>query len=205
MAAFYSGVLIKKCMDKNSDIRSYPDMGEHAFGWKGRLAVSVTTYTELYLVATGFLILEGDNLNNLFPNVAIQLAGLSIGGRQFFVILMGLVIMPSVWLDDLSLLSYVSASGVFASAIILCSILWTSTADGVGFHQKGTLLNWNGIPTAVSLYAFCYCAHPVFPTLYNSTRNKSQFSNVRHTWFIHLYISPLCFSSMLFYSRCRSC
>jgi len=25
---------------------------------------------------------------------------------------------------------------------------------------------------------FCYCADPVFPTLYNSMRNKHQFSNV---------------------------
>ncbi|KAG2404082.1 Amino acid transporter [Vigna angularis] len=83
-----------------------------------------------------------------------------------------------VWLDNLSLLSYVSASGVFASVLIILSITWTATFDGVGFHHKGTLVRWNGLPTAVSLYAFCYCAHPVFPTLYNSIRNKHHFTNV---------------------------
>ncbi|KAJ6931581.1 hypothetical protein NC652_011334 [Populus alba x Populus x berolinensis] len=41
------------------------------------------------------------------------------------------------------------------------------------------LVNWHGIPTALSLYAFCYCAHPVFPTLYTSMKNKRQFSNLR--------------------------
>ncbi|KAF7802991.1 Amino acid transporter AVT1I [Senna tora] len=193
-SAFYSGVLIKKCMDKNSEIRTYPDIGELAFGRAGRLVVSATMYTELYLVATGFLILEGDNLSNLFPNTVIELAGLSVGGKQFFVVLIGLVIMPSVWLDDLSLLSYVSASGVFASGIILCSIFWTGVGDsGVGFSQKGSLVNWSGIPTAVSLYAFCYCAHPVFPTLYNSMRNKHQFSNVLLICFV---ISTIGYASM---------
>ncbi|KAK7394496.1 hypothetical protein VNO78_15025 [Psophocarpus tetragonolobus] len=183
-AAFYSGLLIKKCMDKNSNIRTYPDIGELAFGKTGRLIISVFMYTELYLVSIGFLILEGDNLSNLFPIGEFQIAGLAIGGKQFFVILVSVVILPTVWLDNLSLLSYVSASGVFASAVIILSITWTATFDGVGFHQKGTLVNWNGIPTAVSLYAFCYCAHPVFPTLYNSMTNKHQFSNVLIVCFI---------------------
>ena len=178
-AAFYTGLLIKRCMDKNSNIRTYPDIGELAFGKTGRLIVSVSMYTELYLVSIGFLILEGDNLSNMFPIGEVQIAGLVIGGKQFFVIMVALIILPTVWLDNLSLLSYLSASGVFASAVIILSITWTATVDGVGFHHKGsTLVNWNGLPTAVSLYAFCYCAHPVFPTLYNSMTNKHQFSNV---------------------------
>ncbi|KAK7295370.1 hypothetical protein RJT34_18277 [Clitoria ternatea] len=177
-AAFYSGLLMKRCMEKDSKIRTYPDIGELAFGKIGRLVVSVSMYIELYLVSIGFLILEGDNLSNLFPIGEVQIGGLALGGKPFFVILVALIILPTVWLDNLSLLSYVSASGVFASAIIILSISWTATFDGVGLHQKGTLVNWNGIPTSVSLYAFCYCAHPVFPTLYNSMRNKHQFSNV---------------------------
>lgn len=178
MAAFYSGLLIQRCMDVDSDIRTYPDIGQRAFGQAGRILVSVFMYTELYLVATGFLILEGDNLHNLFPSMGLEVAGITIGGRQSFVILVALIILPTVWLDNLSILSYVSAGGVLASAIILASIFWTGAVDGVGFNEKGTLINWNGIPTAVSLYAFCYCAHPVFPTLYTSMKKKHQFSNV---------------------------
>ncbi|KAL5164845.1 Amino acid transporter AVT1I [Glycine soja] len=155
-------------------------------GWLslGRLIISVSMYMELYLVSTGFLILEGDNLSNLFPIGEIQIAGLAIGGKQLFVILVTLIILPTVWLDNLSMLSYVSTSGVFASAFIILSISWTATFDGVGFHQKGTLVNWNGIPTAVSLYAFCYRAHPVFPTLYNPMTNKHQFSYVLFACFL---------------------
>ncbi|XP_022635264.1 amino acid transporter AVT1I-like [Vigna radiata var. radiata] len=176
--AFYTGLLIKRCMDKDSNIRTYPDIGELAFGKTGRLIISISMYTELYLVSIGFLILEGDNLNNIFPIGEVHIAGLTIGGKQLFVIMVALIILPTVWLDNLSLLSYISASGVFASVLIILSITWTATFDGVGFHHKGTLVHWNGLPTAVSLYAFCYCAHSVFPTLYNSMTNKHQFSNV---------------------------
>ncbi|KAH1153912.1 hypothetical protein GYH30_049514 [Glycine max] len=174
----------ERCMDKNSNIKTYPNIGELAFGKTGRLIISVSMYMELYLVSTGFLILEGDNLSNLFPIGEIQIAGLAIGGKQLFVILVTLIILPTVWWDNLSMLSYVSTSGVFASAFIILSISWTATFDGVGFHQKGTLVNWNGIPTAVSLYAFCYRAHPVFPTLYNPMTNKHQFSYVLFACFL---------------------
>ncbi|XP_027913271.1 amino acid transporter AVT1I-like [Vigna unguiculata] len=171
-------------MDMNTNIKTYPDIGKLAFGKTGRLIVSVSMYTELYLVSIGFLILEGDNLSNMFPNAKVSIAALTIAGKQFFVILVALIILPTVWLDNLSLLSYVSASGVFASLLIILSITWTATFDGVGFHHKGTLVHWNGLPTAVSLYAFCYCAHPVFPTLYNSMENKHQFSNVLIVCFV---------------------
>ncbi|KAM7267312.1 hypothetical protein ACFE04_009478 [Oxalis oulophora] len=192
-ASHYSGLLIQRCMDVDPSIRTYPDIGKQAFGETGRLIVSVFMYVELYLVGTGFLILEGDNLQTLFPNVAVEIAGVNISGRYLFIIIVALVILPTVWLDNLSLLSYVSASGVMASAIILVSIFWTGAFEGVGFQHKGTLVNWKGIPTAVSLYAFCYCAHPVFPTLYTSMRSQKQYSKVMLVCFT---LSTICYASM---------
>ncbi|GMY13660.1 amino acid transporter AVT1I-like [Fagus crenata] len=100
IAAFYSGLLMRRCMDMDSDIRTYPDIGNRAFGYNGRLLVSVFMYVELYLVATGFLILEGDNLSYLFPNTGIEIAGIRIEGKQIFVIIVALAILPYVWLDS---------------------------------------------------------------------------------------------------------
>ncbi|CAM8903514.1 unnamed protein product [Rhodiola kirilowii] len=193
LSTFYTGLLIRKCMDIDPNIRSYPDIGDRAFGSNGRMLVVVVMCLELYLVATGFLILEGDNLHNLFPNMELQIADFAIGGRQCFVIIVALIILPTVCLDNLSALSYISASGVLASAVILCSITWTGAFEGVGFHQKGTLINWSGIPTALSLYTFCYCSHPVFPTLYTSMKKKHQFSNVLLLCFL---LCTFCYASM---------
>ncbi|XP_028754057.1 amino acid transporter AVT1I-like [Neltuma alba] len=178
IAAYYTGILIKRCMDEDPSIESLPDIGQRAFGEKGRLMVNIAMNCELYLVVTGYLILEGDNLNKLITHVHVDIGGIRINGMQCFVILTALIILPTVWLQDLSLLSYVSATGALASTIFLCALLCNGAFDGTGFHRKGILINWKGLPAAVSLYAFCYSAHPVFPNLYTSMKNKHQFSNV---------------------------
>ncbi|XP_039011165.1 amino acid transporter AVT1I-like [Hibiscus syriacus] len=193
-ATFYSALLIQRCMVSDSNIKTYPDIGYQAFGKKGRLIVSVLMHVELYLVATGFLILQGDNLQTLLPSVEhFEFAGLTIGGKQGFIIIVALIILPTVWLNNLSLLSYISATGVLASLTIIGSVLWTGAVDGIGFQQKGKLVNWDGIPTAVSLFAFCYCAHPVFPTLYTSMQKRHHFSNVMVVCFI---FCTVCYASM---------
>lgn len=172
-------------MDLDRSIRTYPDIGERAFGRAGRVLISVFMYVELFLVATGFLILEGDNLHNLIPGMEFEISGL-LSGKQSLILVVALIVLPTVWVDNLSILSYVSASGVLASGIILISIFWTGAIDGIGFQQKGKLVNWSGIPTAVSLYGFCYCAHPVFPTIYTAMKKKHQFSSVSTISFLDM-------------------
>jgi len=176
-------------MDASPAVRGYPDIGALAFGRGGRLAASAFLYAELYLVAVGFLILEGDNLDKLFPGTSISLglgrggdgggaATLVVSGKQLFVVLVALVILPTTWLRSLGVLAYVSASGVLASAVVVVCVLWTAVADGVGFRAKGRMLNVSGLPTALGLYTFCYCGHAIFPTLCNSMKEKKRFSRV---------------------------
>ena len=121
---------------------------------------------------------------NLFPKISMEVAGHYIGGKQIFIMGAGLVILPTMWLKDLRLLSFVSAGGILLCVIIISSILWVGVVDGVGFSGKGKLFELAGIPNVVGLYAFCYGAHPVFPTLYSSMNDKSQFSKVSHTNYV---------------------
>lgn len=175
----YTGLLLQRCMDASPAVRGYPDIGALAFGRAGRLAASAFLYAELYLVAVGFLILEGDNLDKLFPGTSISVGTvLVVSGKQLFVVLVALVILPTTWLRSLGVLAYVSASGVLASAVVVVCVLWAAVADGVGFRAKGTVLNVSGLPTALGLYTFCYCGHAIFPTLCNSMKEKKKFSRV---------------------------
>lgn len=178
----YTGLLLQRCMDASPAVRGYPDIGALAFGRGGRLAASAFLYAELYLVAIGFLILEGDNLDKLFPGTSLSLglrgAALVVSGKQLFVVLVALVILPTTWLRSLGVLAYVSASGVLASAVVVVCVLWTALADGVGFRARGRMLNVSGLPTALGLYTFCYCGHAIFPTLCISMKEKKRFSRV---------------------------
>lgn len=60
--ACFTGYMLSRCMDTCKSIRSYPDIGERAFGGPGRLLVSVLLYLELFCCCVDFFILEGDNL-----------------------------------------------------------------------------------------------------------------------------------------------
>ncbi|KAI3973315.1 hypothetical protein MKX01_020690 [Papaver californicum] len=104
-ATFYTGLLMRRCMDK------------------GRMIVSSFMYLELFVVATGFLILEGDNLSNLFPNMSFTLG-------------------------DLRKISYISATGVLASLLIILSVFWVGAED-TGFRAKEKV-------TACALRCLCF-------------------------------------------------
>jgi vesicular inhibitory amino acid transporter len=190
-ACCYTGLLLQRCMAASpaaAAARGYPEIGDLAFGRGGRLAASAFLYAELYLVAIGFLILEGDNLDKLFPGTSLSLAlgggrPLVVSGKQLFVVLVALVILPTTWLRSLGVLAYVSASGVLASAVVVICVLWAAVADdGVGFRGQGRMLNVSGLPTALGLYTFCYCGHAIFPTLCNSMKEKRKFSKVTLNW-----------------------
>lgn len=207
ISTFYTGLLIKRCMDTDPTIKSYPDIGHRAFGKTGRIIVSITMNIELYLVATGFLILEGDNLSNLLPQIGFDFYGIHVGGNKSFVVIVAAIILPTIWLNNMSILSYISASGVLASLIILGSILWVGEFDGVGFEERGKMVNWKGMPSAISLYAFCYCAHPVFPTLYTSMKDQRLFKKVLLLCFIFCtitYSSMAIFGYLMFGSNLNS-
>ncbi|GMH15297.1 hypothetical protein Nepgr_017138 [Nepenthes gracilis] len=148
-------------MQANPLIRTYPDIGGVAFGWKGRTFITISMCLELYFAAVEFLILVGDSFEKLFPNTTL-FASAKLSVKQGFTILAALVVLPTTWLKSLGLLSYVSASGVFASIVVICSVFWVGAVDGAGFHERGVIFHKSGLATAVSMYSFCYCGHAQF-------------------------------------------
>nr|XP_043639719.1 amino acid transporter AVT1I-like [Erigeron canadensis] len=178
LLCFYTGILLRRCMDSDARIKSYPDIGQLAFGRKGRVIIMMFMYLELFLAAVEFLIMEGNLLSKLFPKEDIHIFGKKIGGQKGFVLLTALMVFPTTLLRNLGVLAYVSAFGVVSSVVLVLAVFWGGAFDGIGFHETGQLWNWSGLPTSISMFAFCYCGHTVFPTLYNSMKRKSQFPYV---------------------------
>ncbi|CAL5033527.1 unnamed protein product [Urochloa decumbens] len=180
--AWYTGILLRRCLDSKEGLETYPDIGHAAFGTAGRIIISIILYMELYACCIEYLILESDNLSKLFPNAHLTIGSLTLDSHVLFAILTALVVMPTTWLRDLSCLSFVSAGGVIASIVIVSCLFWVGLVDHVGtVKSEGTALNLPGIPIAIGLYGYCYSGHGVFPNIYSSLKKRNQFPAVLFT------------------------
>ncbi|KAL1212564.1 Amino acid transporter AVT1B [Cardamine amara subsp. amara] len=175
---FYTGLLLRYCLDSHPDLQTYPDIGHAAFGSTGRILVSIILYLELYAMSVEYIILESDNLSSMFPNASLSIGGFQLDAPHLFALLTTLAVLPTVWLRDLSVLSYISAGGVIASVLVVLCLFWIGLVDEVGIHSKGTPLNLATLPVSVGLYGYCYSGHGVFPNIYTSMAKPSQFPAV---------------------------
>ncbi|KAG2290776.1 hypothetical protein Bca52824_050380 [Brassica carinata] len=176
LLSFYTGILLRYCLDSESDLETYPDIGQAAFGTTGRIFVSAC--------CVEYIILESDNLSSLYPNAALSIGGFELDARHLFALLTTIAVLPTVWLRDLSLLSYISGGTlVIASVLVVLSLFWIGLVDEVGIHSKGTTLNLSTLPVAIGLYGYCYSGHAVFPNIYTSMANPNQYPSALLTCF----------------------
>ncbi|KAG2335038.1 hypothetical protein Bca52824_006218 [Brassica carinata] len=190
----YTGILLKRCLEDSPGVHTYPDIGQAAFGTTGRILLSAT--------CVEYIIMMSDNLSGMFPNTSLYITGISLNSNQVFAITTTLIILPTVWLRDLSLLSYISGSspkltiiskifdlfssktyfsffllagGVFSSILLALCLFWVGSVGGVGFQLQGKVIDLTNLPVAIGIYGFGFGSHSVFPNIYSSMKEPSKF------------------------------
>lgn len=172
----YTAHLMAKCVEYDAGCSNYQDIAKLTLGRRMRRVITALFYMELTGTLVGYCISMGDNLNYIFPHLSFSVPGLS--SRNFMICTVSLIILPSVWLRDLSALSFTSIWCIASSLLLLVAVLLAATVNHIGFHHPLPFLNVKGVPIAAGLYAFSYGGTSVFPSIYKSMKDPSKFTQV---------------------------
>lgn len=175
----YTSHLLGKCLAKNPKSRSYTDIGQHAFGSKGRVLATTFIYLEIFMSLVSYTISLHDNLATVFAGTQLRLpAWASLYKSQLLTMMGVLVALPTLWLRDLSSISFLSSGGILMSIVIFTSVSCTAIFQIVKANHSIPALHLRKIPAISGLYIFSYAGHIVFPDLYKSMKDPTKFTKV---------------------------
>ena len=170
--------LVVRLMKRDGDVVELTgrDVGEAAFGAPGRNFITWVLYTELIGTCALFFILEGDHLEILFDHAHTQ---------EWFMCAAAAVMIPTLWLADLSSLAFIGGLGACASLSLVGVVLYELVAVG-GFPttlppalSTTALVHLGTLPVSFGLLAFVFAGHAVFPAIYTSMRAPEEYEEAR--------------------------
>lgn len=167
-------------------LNSYEDIGEAAFGKKGRDFITAVLYAELIGTCALFFILEGDHLHMLLEQL---MPHASLPSREELMAISAGVMLPTTWLTDLSSLSYIGIFGVLSSFGLTGVVLYEFFNHGLQIADT-VALHTQTLPNAFGLIAFVFAGHAVFPSIYGSMKDKRDFGKMLDT--TYLIVGALC-------------
>ncbi|KAI8378893.1 transmembrane amino acid transporter protein-domain-containing protein [Choanephora cucurbitarum] len=170
----YTAKLMAHCLDVLPHSSTYGDMGAAAFGDRGRTYVSVVFMTELMTIGVAMVVLLGDAVASLLP----QLDTLSIRIGSFFIL------TPMLFLP-IRQLAYTSLMGIISC---IC-LLWIVLYDGFSQSEKpGSLLDpmdteiipsdLTNVPLCIGLMMAGFSGHAVFPAIYRDMQDPKRYEQM---------------------------
>ncbi|KAF6161842.1 hypothetical protein GIB67_001140 [Kingdonia uniflora] len=174
----YTSHLLGKCLKENSKTRNYSDIGQNAFGMKGRVIATTFIYMEIFMALVSYTISLSDNLTTVFAGTHLSLHWLGLTTSQVLTMIAVIVALPSLWLRDLSSISFLSSGGILMSLLIFTTVSCTAIFGFVKANHSIPVLNLHKIPGISGLYIFSFAGHIVFPDIYKSMKDPSKFTKV---------------------------
>ena len=166
----YTAAILAECLDVDSSLTNFADIGFVAFGEKGRIGTSTLFTLELVAAEVALVILFADSLNSLIPD----------WGSVTWKIICGLILAPLNFFP-MTWLSYTSFLGIFCGLALIVVIvvdgLVTTEAPGSLRQPMKTSWfpeHWMALPLSFGLIMAPWGGHSVFPNIYR---------DMRHPWY----------------------
>ncbi|KAI7868218.1 transmembrane amino acid transporter protein-domain-containing protein [Mucor mucedo] len=174
LATNYTAKLIAKCLDYYPNSTTYGDMGAAAFGHRGRTFVSTIFVVELMTIGVAMVVLLGDGIESLFPN--IDMLSIRIGS---FIVLTPMLFLP------IRKLAYTSLIGIISCACLVTIVLY----DGISKKTKpGSLIEpmdteiipsvMYNVPLSFGLMMAGFAGHAVFPAIYRDMEEPKRYESM---------------------------
>ncbi|CAM0135611.1 unnamed protein product [Umbelopsis sp. WA50703] len=168
------------CLSCGENARTYGDMGDAAFGLRGRVLVSMLFLTELITSSVALVVLLGDGIQSLFPGYDT----LTVRGVSW------LVVTPMLFLP-VRQLSYTSLFGIISAAALLVILLF----DGLTKQEApGSLLEpadtslwpttWNTVPLSFGLIMAGFAGHAVLPSVHHDMDEPKHYNKMVNTTYV---------------------
>lgn len=136
-----------------------------------------------------------DNLNMVFLGTHVRFSWAHhLSTSQVLTVFAILLALPSLWLRDLSSISFLSTAGIIMSLMIFVTVACTAVFGGVSANHVIPALRLRNIPHISGLYIFSYGGHVVFPDIHRAMKDPSKFTKVCIFCSVYkgkLVISPL--------------
>lgn len=174
----YTSHILGNCLRRNPKSKSYSDIGYSAFGRHGHLLASLFIYLEIFMALVSYTISLHDNIAAAFPATFTNLHNGSFPAAKLTAVAVAIA-LPSLWIRNLSSISFLSSGGILMSAVIFMSVVYTAVFGGVLDDGRIPVLRLRNIPTVSGVYLFGFGGHIVFPNLYTSMKDPSKFTKVR--------------------------
>ncbi|KAJ3158176.1 hypothetical protein HDU86_003131 [Geranomyces michiganensis] len=157
---------------------TFGDIGELAFGTRGRNVISLIFCFELLASGTALIILVSDSVTALAPSwnhVAVKTVAVC-------------TMIPVTWPTSLKWASYGSLIGIVALVNLIVIIaydgLTTTETPGSLINRADTRFwpeSWFNVPLAIGLIMAGFCGHSVFPNIHRDMSEPAKYTKMLNT------------------------
>ncbi|KAG4925013.1 hypothetical protein JHK87_050553 [Glycine soja] len=160
------GMLLIRCLESKLGLKTYPDIGQVAFGIVGHLGIAVS----IIMIACKHQIIILTNSSKVSKGFFITIV-LYFTHFIFQIYLLTIITFVLSWRNI---------------CINSCCIylFWVGIIDQVDGYKPGEkTLDLSNIFVSIGLYSFYFVGHAVFPNIYSSMKEPSKFPLVLYIYF----------------------